>query len=309
MKSLIIGAAGQIGVELSKRYSDRFGSDKVINADINLERLNQENINIRLDALDNQAVENCIKEHQPDQVFLLAALLSAKAEDNPLFAWDLNMKTLFNILELAKEFKFKVFWPSSIAVFGPDSPKDNTPQHSIMAPNTVYGISKLAGERWCEYYNNKYGVDVRSLRFPGLISHTAPPGGGTTDYAVKIFYDAVENKTHECFLREDSALPMMFMEDAINAIEKLMDAPSESIKIRSSYNIGAFSFTPKELFIKIKNYYPGFHINYSPDFRQKIADSWPNSINDDVAKVDWNWSPIYDLDLMVEKMIFALKKN
>jgi nucleoside-diphosphate-sugar epimerase len=309
MKSLIIGAAGQIGVELSKRLIEKYGVTEVVNADLNIDKLDSKNINIKINALDFDAVEKSIEQHQPKQVFMLAALLSAKSEENPLFAWDLNMKSLFNILELAKKHHFKVFWPSSIAVFGPDSPRDNTPQNTIMAPSTVYGISKLAGERWCEYYHLKYGVDVRSLRFPGLISYSAPPGGGTTDYAVKIFHDAIEGNEHQCFLRKDTALPMMYMDDAILAVEMLMEAPAERIKVRSSYNLSAFSFTPEEIFESIKTHFPGFTIKYQPDFRQNIADSWPNSIDDSNSFVDWNWKPNNTFEAMVEKMISGLSKT
>ena len=238
----------------------------------------------------------------------MAALLSATAEKNPAFAWDLNMNSLFHVLNLAKAGKIKkIFWPSSIAVFGPTTPRINTPQYTIMEPTTVYGISKQTGERWCEYYHNIYGVDVRSIRYPGLISWSTEPGGGTTDYAVDIYHKALKDGKYECFLSEDTALPMMYMDDAIRATVEIMQAPAESIKIRSSYNLAGVSFTPKEIAAEIKNHIPDFTISYKPDFRQKIADSWPASIDDSCAQQDWQWKHRYDLASMTVEMLENLK--
>ena len=257
-----------------------------------------------MDALNREQVRNWVIDNRPDDIYLLAALLSATAEKNPDFAWKLNMEGLFTILELAKEgYVKKVFWPSSIAVFGPTTPRDFTPQYTVMEPTTVYGISKLAGERWCEYYFNKFGVDVRSIRYPGLISYTSLPGGGTTDYAVDIFYHAKESGKYTSFLKEDTALPMMYMEDAIRATIELMEAPKEQVKIRSSYNLAGISFTPSELANAIAEELPAFQMNYQPDFRQAIADSWPKSIDDTAAKDDWGWKEAYDLRKMVKVML------
>jgi nucleoside-diphosphate-sugar epimerase len=240
----------------------------------------------------------------------MAAMLSASAEKNPMSAWELNMESLFHVLNLAKDgFIQKIFWPSSIAVFGPTTPKVNTPQHTIMEPSTVYGISKLTGERWCEYYHKKFGVDVRSLRYPGILSYKTLPGGGTTDYAIDIFHKALSDQKYECFLTANSTLPMMYMDDAIDATIKLMQAPKEVISLRSSYNLAAISFNPEELAQSIKNYIPNFEIQYKPDFRQSIADSWPNSIDDSVAREDWNWQHRYNLDTITNKMINGLKTS
>ena len=264
---------------------------------------------IQLDALDKQQVRSYIIENNVKEVYLLAALLSATAEKNPDFAWKLNMEGLFTILDLAKERHIdKIFWPSSIAVFGPTTPADKTPQYTIMEPSTVYGISKLAGERWCEYYHNKHQVDVRSLRYPGLISYKSPPGGGTTDYAIDIFHKATAGVDYDCFLNETSALPMLFMDDAIRATIELMEAPSEQIKIRSSYNLAGVSFTPKELSEAIKKQLPDFKITYNPDFRQAIADSWPNSIDDAITEQHWGWKARFDLPKIVDEMIKNIKK-
>lgn len=240
----------------------------------------------------------------------MAALLSATGEKYPMEAWDLNMNSLFNVLNLAKGGTIDaIFWPSSIAVFGPTSPKHNTPQHTTCEPTTVYGITKQVGERWCEYYHKKYGVDVRSIRYPGIISHKTMPGGGTTDYAVEIYHEALKKGTYNCFLSENTALPMMYMEDAINATLQLMDAPSENINIRSSYNLAAITFTPKMIFESIKSQRPKFAIAYNPDFRQAIADSWPSSIDDSVARKDWNWQHKFDLETMTIEMLKQLKNK
>lgn len=304
-KILVIGACGQIGSELVLSLRTRFGNDKVIAADVKSEVVDilKDGPYIQLDILNKEAVRNYIIDHQIDEIYLLAALLSATAEKNPDFAWKLNMEGLFTILDLAKEGHVKkIFWPSSIAVFGPTTPRDQTPQYTVMEPSTVYGISKQSGERWCEYYHSKFGVDVRSIRYPGLISYTSLPGGGTTDYAVDIFYHAKKTGTYNCFLSEDTALPMMFMEDAIRATIELMETPAENVKIRSSYNLGGISFTPKELAAEIQKH-QDFKISYAPDFRQAIADSWPNSIDDSTAQNDWNWKPKYGLSEMVKVML------
>jgi len=305
-KTLIIGAGGQIGTELVLELRKRRGNANVIAADIkdSCPTLLVDGPYITMDILDREKVRSYIISNEIKEVYLLAALLSATAEKNPDFAWKLNMEGLFTILDLAKEgHVFKIFWPSSIAVFGPTTPMDKTPQSTIMEPTTVYGISKQAGERWCEYYFNKFNVDVRSIRYPGLISYKSLPGGGTTDYAVDIFYKAKAGEKFTCFLKEDTALPMMFMEDAINATIQLMETPTEKIKVRSAYNLGGISFTPKTLTEAIQKINPSFEIEYQPDFRQAIADSWPNSIDDSVAQNDWNWKHQFDLDAMVKVML------
>jgi nucleoside-diphosphate-sugar epimerase len=305
-KVLVIGASGQIGTELIVGLRSRFGNESIIASDLQdqpKEALKNGPYE-KLDIMDDQALRAIVKKHEVTEIYLLAALLSATAEKNPDFAWKLNMEGLFHVLNLAKEGIIKkIFWPSSIAVFGPTTPSDQTPQFTIMEPTTVYGISKLAGERWCEYYAKQFNVDVRSIRYPGLISYTSLPGGGTTDYAVDIFYSANRKEAYNCFLSADTALPMMYMEDAINATISLMEAPAESVKIRSSYNLGGISFTPAEIFNEIKKHRPTFEITYSPDFRQKIADSWPSSIDDSRAKTDWGWKAAYDLEKMVKIML------
>jgi nucleoside-diphosphate-sugar epimerase len=242
-------------------------------------------------------------------VYLMAAMLSATAEKFPMRAWNLNMNSLFNVLNLGKEKKIdKIFWPSSIAVFGPNTPKENTPQNTIMEPSTVYGISKQSGERWCEYYFNKFNVDVRSIRYPGLISWKTMPGGGTTDYAVEIYHKALSKGEYTCFLKEDTALPMMFMDDAIRATLQIMEADSHTVKVRSSYNLAGMSFTPKEMAKNIQKQLPNFKISYAPDFRQAIADSWPSSINDADAQKDWGWQAEFDLERTTQEMLGNLKK-
>lgn len=311
-KILIIGACGQIGTELTQQLRKIYGVDNVIASDVR--KLDNSVVNDGIfevvNALDFNQIQEIVEKHNITDVYLMAALLSATAEKNPAFAWDLNMNSLFHVLNLAKEGKIKkIFWPSSIAVFGPTTPKNNTPQYTVMEPSTVYGISKQAGERWCEYYHNIYGVDVRSIRYPGLISWTTLPGGGTTDYAVDIYYKALENKTYECFLSENTGLPMMYMDDAIRATIQIMQAPQEQIKIRSSYNLSAISFTPKEIAEEIKKHIPEFTITYNPDFRQKIADSWPSSIDDSRAREDWNWKHEFDLDKMTQVMLENLSKK
>lgn len=306
-KSLVIGANGQIGTDLVDGLIKVHGIENVIASDISASKLDTSITFETLNVLDNDALVSIIDRHQIKEVYLLAALLSATAEKKPLFAWELNMQGLLNLLELAKDKKIvKIFWPSSIAVFGPTTPSDNTPQLTIMEPTTVYGISKLAGERWCEYYFNKYGVDVRSIRYPGLISHKGLPGGGTTDYAVEIYHEVIKNNSYTCYLKEDTYLPMMFMEDAIKATIDLMSAPIGNIKIRSSYNMGGISFSPAEITNEIKKVYPDFTIDYSPDFRQEIADSWPSSIDDSSAQNDWGWKASFDLEKMTKEMFKGL---
>lgn len=263
-----------------------------------------------LDATNYDALEEVIAYYDISEVYLMAAMLSATAEKFPMRAWNLNMNTLFNVLNLAKEKKIdKIFWPSSIAVFGPNTPKDDTPQNTIMEPSTVYGISKQSGERWCEYYFNKYNVDVRSIRYPGLISWKTMPGGGTTDYAVEIYHKALSEGAYTCFLEEDTKLPMMFMDDAIRATLQIMEAPEEHIKERSAYNLAAMSFTPKEMAENIKGVLPKFKIAYEPDFRQEIANSWPSSIDDTNAQKDWNWKAEFDLQKTTETMLENLKNR
>jgi nucleoside-diphosphate-sugar epimerase len=309
-KILIIGACGQIGTELTQKLRMIYGTENVIASDIR--KLNVDVVNSGpfevINALDFNQIEHLVEVHHITDIYLMAALLSATAEKNPAFAWDLNMNSLFHVLNLAKAKKIKkIFWPSSIAVFGPTTPKENTPQYTIMEPSTVYGISKQSGERWCEYYNHVFGVDVRSIRYPGLISWSSPPGGGTTDYAVDIFHKALSDKKYECFLSAETKMPMMYMEDAINATVKIMQADAESIKIRSSYNLAAMSFTPTEIANEIKKHIPDFEITYQPDFRQKIADSWPASIDDEFARKDWGWKHEFDLSEMAEEMLRHLQ--
>jgi nucleoside-diphosphate-sugar epimerase len=305
-KTLVIGAGGQIGTELVRALQQKKGNDNVIAADLKEEcphALSGSHY-VQLNALDRESVRNYVINENISEVYLLAALLSATAEKNPAFAWELNMEGLFTILDLAKEgYLKKIFWPSSIAVFGPTTPRVHTPQYTIMEPTTVYGISKQAGERWCEYYHAKYGVDVRSIRYPGLISYTSLPGGGTTDYAVDIFYQAKLGKPFTCFLSENTALPMMYMEDAIRATIELMEAPAEKVQIRSSYNLSGCSFTPAEIAAEIRKHKPDFTIAYSPDFRQAIADSWPDSIDDSAAREQWGWKENYDLPMLVTTML------
>lgn len=309
-KILIIGACGQIGTELTQKLRKIYGTENVIASDIR--KLNVDVVNSGpfevINALDFNQIEHLVEVHQITDVYLMAALLSATAEKNPAFAWDLNMNSLFHVLNLAKAGKIKkIFWPSSIAVFGPTTPKENTPQYTVMEPSTVYGISKQSGERWCEYYHNIFGVDVRSIRYPGLISWSSPPGGGTTDYAVDIYHKALENQSYECFLTAETKMPMMYMDDAIAATIQIMQAPAEQIKIRSSYNLAAMSFTPTEIAAEIQKHIPEFTISYAPDFRQKIADSWPASIDDSRAREDWGWNHHFALDNMTVDMLEHLK--
>ena len=307
---LVIGASGQIGSDLVLELRNKFGSKNIVASDIKEPMTDVLNGGpfVKLDVLDKSALETIVDKYQITEIYHLAAILSGNAEKNPAWAWDINMRSLFNVLDIAKEKKLnKIFWPSSIAVFGPSTSKTNTPQNDIMDPNTVYGISKLAGERWCEYYFDKYNVDVRSLRYPGLISYKTEAGGGTTDYAVEIFYEAIKNKKYECFLKEDTTLPMMYMEDAINATIDLMETDADNIKIRSSYNIAGISFNPKEISNEIKKYIPNLEITYKPDFRQAIAESWPQSINEDITRKHWGWKHKYDLKEMTKIMYEKIK--
>ncbi len=303
---LIIGACGQIGTELTATLRKLYAPHKVIASDIregDTEMMQAGPFEV-LDAMDYDAVQDVVIKHEITDVYLMAAMLSATAEKFPMRGWNLNMNSLFNVLNLAKEGKIdKIFWPSSIAVFGPTTPKTETPQHTIMEPSTVYGISKQTGERWCEYYFNKYGVDVRSIRYPGLISYKTLPGGGTTDYAVDIYHKAVKHNKYRCFLNAETTLPMMFMDDAIKATIGIMEAPSEKVKIRNSYNLSAMSFNPEEIAASIRKQQKDFTISYEPDFRQAIADSWPQSINDDNAREDWGWKHEIELDEMTKIML------
>lgn len=309
---LIIGACGQIGTELTLALREKYGNEMVIASDIRegSDDLMQSGPFEILDATNYDALEEVIAYYDISEVYLMAAMLSATAEKFPMRAWNLNMNSLFNVLNLAKEKKIdKIFWPSSIAVFGPNTPKDHTPQNTIMEPSTVYGISKQSGERWCEYYFNKFNVDVRSIRYPGLISWKTMPGGGTTDYAVEIYHKALLDGAYTSFLAADTKLPMMFMDDAIRATLQIMEAPEENIKERSSYNLAAMSFTPKEMAENIKTIIPDFKIDYAPDFRQAIANSWPSSIDDSNARNDWNWKALFDLQKTTEVMLDNLKNR
>lgn len=311
-KILIIGACGQIGTELTEKLRETYGVENVIASDIR--KLNNDVVNNGIfevvNALDYNQIEHLVEQYKITDVYLMAALLSATAEKNPAFAWDLNMNSLFHVLNLAKAGKIqKIFWPSSIAVFGPTTPRHNTPQYTVMEPTTVYGISKQCGERWCEYYNKQYGVDVRSIRYPGLISWSTEPGGGTTDYAVDIYHKAITDGKFTSFLSANTELPMMYMDDAIKATIGIMQASPEQIKIRSSYNLAAMSFTPEEIAKEIKKHYPDFTIDYAPDFRQKIADSWPASINDTSAREDWGWKNDFDISNMTDDMFKNLNEH
>lgn len=306
---LIIGANGQIGTELAAALAERHGNAAVVTSDIAPKGRVPGLAHEKLDVTDAAALADVVSRHGITQIYQLAAALSATGETKPMWAWDLNMKGLLNVLELARERKLdRVFWPSSIAAFGPSTPQDQTPQQTIMEPTTVYGVSKLAGEGWCRWYHANHGVDVRSLRYPGLISWKTPPGGGTTDYAVDIFHSALREGRYTCFLEADQALPMMYMDDALRATLELMEAPAESIGERGSYNLAGISFTPAQIAERIRQRVPGFRIEYAPDFRQQIAASWPRSIDDSVAQRDWGWAPRHDLDSLVDTMLDNLRK-
>jgi len=307
---LMIGANGQIGSELAAALRIKFGNENVITSDIRAPKeIAEGEIFETLNVLDKEAIKALIIKYKPTQIYLLAAMLSATGEQYPQKAWDLNMNGLLNVLDLAVELGVKkIFWPSSIAVFGPHSPKVDTPQYCVMDPNSIYGISKLAGERLCEYYHNKYGLDIRSIRYPGIISWRTEPGGGTTDYAVHIFFEAIRQGKYESFLSSTTELPMLYMDDAVRGTIELMDAESEGLSIRSSYNLSGVSFTPTEIAEEIKKILPNFEISYSDnDPRQAIADSWPKSINDDQARADWGWKPTFDLAGMAKDMLENLK--
>ena len=309
---LVIGACGQIGVELTLALRKQYGNSNVVASDLREENdlLKGTGPYVSLDVMNKEMLHVQVIRQNITQIYLLAAILSATGEKNPNLAWSLNMQSLLNVLEIAQDESVqKVFWPSSIAVFGPTSPKVNCPQQTIIEPTTVYGISKYAGEFWCNYFFNRYNVDVRSIRYPGLISYKSQPGGGTTDYAVEIFYEALADKKYDCFLKEDTYLPMMYMPDAIRATIELMEAPMENIKTRTSYNISGMSFSPKEIAAEIKKHIPEFVIDYNPDYRQKIADSWPQSIDDSIAKKDWGWNAKFDLSAMTEDMLKNLNGN
>jgi len=306
-KILIIGANGQIGTELAEALAERHGHDAVVTSDLaptgRVPRLAHE----ALDVTDAAGLTTVVTRHRIERIVLLAAALSANGEKHPQWAWNLNMGGLLNVLELARSMKLKqVFWPSSIAAFGPTTPP-TAAQHTVMDPTTVYGISKLAGERWCAWYHAKHAIDVRSLRYPGLISWKTPPGGGTTDYAVEIFHAALNEQRYTCFLREDTRLPMMYMPDAIRATIELMEAPAAQVRERGSYNLAGLNFTPREIANAIAQHVPGFELHSAPDFRQAIADSWPQVIDDAPARTDWRWSPRFDLAAMVRDMLANLQ--
>lgn len=311
-KILVIGASGQIGVELTLALRKIYGGNNVVASDLREENelLKGSGPYVSLDVMNKEMLHVQIIRQNITQVYLLAAILSATGEKNPPLAWHLNMQSLLNVLDIAKEEKLtKVYWPSSIAVFGPTSPKINCPQHTIIEPTTVYGISKYAGEFWCNYFHQRYGVDVRSLRYPGLISYKSAPGGGTTDYAVEIFHAAKEKQQYTSFLRQDTHLPMMYMPDAIRATIELMEAPAEKIKVRTSYNLSGMSFSPAEIGEEIRKHIPGFQLDFKPDYRQQIADSWPQSIDDSKANEDWGWKPEFDLAKMTADMLINLEGN
>lgn len=303
---LVIGASGQIGVELTLALRKIYGNANVLASDLREENdlLKGTGPYVSLDVMNKEMLHVQVIRQNITQIYLLAAILSATGEKNPNLAWSLNMQSLLNVLDIAREENLhKVYWPSSIAVFGPTSPKQNCPQQTIIEPTTVYGISKYAGEFWCHYFHQRYGVDVRSLRYPGLISYKSEPGGGTTDYAVDIFYKAKKEKSYECFLREDTYLPMMYMPDAIRATIELMEAPANKISVRTSYNLSGMSFSPKEVTAEIQKHVPGFTVSYKPDYRQPIADSWPQSIDDSVARKDWGWKEEFNLEQMTKDMM------
>jgi nucleoside-diphosphate-sugar epimerase len=309
-KILVIGASGQIGVELTLALRKNYGNANVVASDLREENelLKGTGPYVSLDVMNKEMLHVQVIRQNITQIYLLAAILSATGEKNPGLAWHLNMQGLLNVLDIAREEKLqKVYWPSSIAVFGPTSPKQNCPQQTIIEPITVYGISKYAGEFWCNYFYQRFGVDVRSIRYPGLISYKSAPGGGTTDYAIEIFHEALEHKKYNCYLKEDTYLPMMYMPDAIRATIELMEAPAEKISIHTSYNVAAITFSPKEMADQIKKHIPSFEITFAPDYRQAIANSWPQSIEDVVARNDWGWKHEYDLNRMTNDMFENLQ--
>jgi nucleoside-diphosphate-sugar epimerase len=307
---LVTGGLGQLGIELVPALQRTYGRDRVIVTDLRSADGHPLDGHFELlDATDASALQKLIEKHRITQIYHLAAVLSATAEQHPLRAWQVNMESLLHVLEAARHFGIdQVYWPSSIGVFGPETPKTMTPQYAPANPLTTYGISKLAGERWCAYYHQRYGLDVRSLRYPGLIGYSAQPGGGTTDYAVDIFFQAVEKGRYTCYLKPDTRLPMMYMDDAVKATIRLMEAPRAALRVDFSYNLAGMSFTPQELAAAIRNVIPGFEIEYAPDFRQQIADSWPQSIDDGYARQDWGWNPEFDLDRMVAEMLHNIRR-
>lgn len=305
---LITGAGGQIGSVLTKTLRDTYGANSVIATDIRSTELGDGPFEL-LDVLNGNRLHELVNRYRVKEIYHLAAILSARGEQNPKIAWDINMDSLFNVLDAAKERNLKVFFPSSIAAFGPNTPKVNTPQDTITQPTTVYGISKAAGENWCQYYFLKYGLDVRSVRFPGIIGYQSLPGGGTTDYAVDIYHKAILGEDFTCFLGPDTRLPMLYMDDAIQGVLQLMDAPKDKLSIRTSYNLAGVSFTPAEISAEIQKHHPDFKIRYAPDFRQAIADSWPQSIDDQQARQDWNWHPQFDLARMTADMLSHLQEQ
>lgn len=305
---LITGAGGQIGSVLTKTLRDTYGANSVIATDIRSTELGDGPFEL-LDVLNGNRLHELVNRYRVTEIYHLAAILSARGEQNPKIAWDINMDSLFNVLDAAKERNLKVFFPSSIAAFGPNTPKVNTPQDTITQPTTVYGISKAAGENWCQYYFLKYGLDVRSVRFPGIIGYQSLPGGGTTDYAVDIYHKAILGEDFTCFLGPDTRLPMLYMDDAIQGVLQLMSAPKDKLSIRTSYNLAGVSFTPAEISAEIQKHHPDFKIHYAPDFRQAIADSWPQSIDDQQARLDWNWQPKFDLARMTADMLSHLQEQ
>ncbi|MCH4552535.1 NAD-dependent epimerase/dehydratase family protein [Aestuariibaculum lutulentum] len=308
-KILVTGAGGQLGSVLVEALKNKFGEEAVIASDLNPIK-NYKGIYEQLDVTNKNCLEYIVKKYKVTQIYHLAAILSAKGEQNPLQTWDINMKTLFNVLEVSVAEKIsKVFYPSSIAVYGDMAPKMYTAQSDFLNPSTVYGISKAAGENWAQYYFLRYGLDVRSLRYPGVIGYQSLPGGGTTDYAVEIYHKAIKEEDFECYLKADAMLPMIYMDDTIRATLELMDAPKESISVRTSYNLHGMSFTPEQITASIQKYYPNFKVTYNPDFRQNIAENWPSSINDEQARQDWGWEPKYDLDAMTQDMLKHLKEQ
>lgn len=306
---LVLGATGQIGSVLTEALRKHFGEDRVIPTDIRQPGQPIDNFEL-LDVLDAPKLAGLVAQHRITQIYHLAAILSAKGEQAPLPTWDVNMRGLLNVLEVSREKKIaRVFYPSSIAIYGTTTPRVNTPQNTVMQPTTVYGISKVAGELWCQYFNMRYGLDIRSVRYPGIIGYQSLPGGGTTDYAVDIYHKAVQGQSFECFLKEDTRLPMLYMDDAIRGTLDLMDAPAEKITIRTSYNMSGMSFTPGEISQEIRKHVPDFKISYKPDFRQAIADSWTQSIDDTIARRDWGWKPRFDLATMTKDMLVHLAEQ
>ncbi|MCD8417584.1 NAD-dependent epimerase/dehydratase family protein [Tenacibaculum finnmarkense genomovar finnmarkense] len=309
MKILVTGAGGQLGTVLTKSLKEKYGKEAVIASDIRT-IANYSGIFEILDATSEIDLANIVVKHKVTQIYHLAAILSANGEKNPIQTWDINLKSLFSVLEVSVKHKLdKVFFPSSIAVYGLSAPKIDTKQDAYLDPTTVYGISKAAGENWAQYYFLRYGLDVRSIRYPGVIGYQSLPGGGTTDYAVDIYHKAIKKEDFTCYLKEEACLPMIYIDDAIRATLELMQAPKEAVKIRTSYNLAGVSFTPAEIADSIKEWYPDFKVSYKPDFRQAIADSWPKSINDDAAREDWGWKPNYSLKEMTKEMIIQLKKQ